>query len=181
MLSFFMKIKHLTYPLSIALILMLWTACETRNNTSETAQSKEAIAAKTIRAVTYIDNGAVVPFPDTRQVTFIVEDSTKISMTYAQFTANRDSASEKIALSDATRREEVYDNILELGELPDGIDVKPGKLPCVGSRSIDVSVIFNNGDTSRFSIMGGARCDPSLCAPFWRIDSLAAVLIKSKN
>jgi hypothetical protein len=176
-----MKIKHLTYPLSIALILMLWTACETRSNTSETAQSKEAIAAKTIRAVTYIDNGAVVPFPDTRQVTFTIEDSTKIFMTYAQFTANRDSTSEKITLSDAARREEVYDNILELGELPDGIDVKPGKLPCVGSRSVDVSVIFNNGDTSRFSITGGARCDPSLCPPFWQIDSLAEVLIKSKN
>jgi hypothetical protein len=178
MLSFFMKLKHLTHPLSISLILTVSAACETQNNaSSETAQSKEAIAAKTIRAVTFLDNGAVVPLPNTREVTFLVEDSSKISLTYAQFRAHKDSSSKKIILSDPTRREEIYDNILELAELPDGVDIKPGKQACVGSRSIDISVIFNNGDTSRFSIMGGARCDKSLCPSFWAIDSLANVLI----
>jgi hypothetical protein len=178
MLSFFMKIKHLTYPLSISIILTVLIACETQNNaSSDTAQTKETIAAKTIRAVTFLDNGAVVPMPNTREVTFWVEDSSKISLTYAQFRANRDSSSQKIILSDPTRREEVYDNILELAELPDGVDIKPGKQVCVGSRSIDISIIFNNGDTSRFSIMGGARCDKSLCPSFWAIDSLTNILI----
>lgn len=171
-----MKIKHLTYPLSIALVLTVLTACDTQNSTSETVQSKAAIAAKTIRSVTYFDNGAVVPFPNTRQITFWVEDSSKMSLNYAQFMGNKDSSSQKIPINDATRREEIYDNLLELSEFPDGIDIKPGKEACVGSRSIDISVIFGNGDTSRFSIMGGARCDKTLCPPFWAIDSLTNIL-----
>jgi hypothetical protein len=177
MLSFFMKIKHATYPLSIAFILTALIACDTQNNAAEKAQSKAAIAAKNIRSITYLDNGAVVPMPNKRQVTFWVEDSSNISLTYAQLSANSDSSSQKIILSDATRREEIYDNMLELAELPDGIDIKPGKQACVGSRSIDISVIFNNGDTSRFSIMGGARCDKTLCLPFWAIDSLTNILV----
>jgi hypothetical protein len=176
-----MKIKHVTYPLSIAVILTLSTACGTQNTPTETVQTKAVIAAKTVRAVTYLDNGAVVPFPNRRQVTFMVEDSTKIYMTYAQFRAEKDSSSQKMPLANAARCEEIYDNLIALSELPDGIDIKPGKQPCVGSRSIDISVIFANGDTSRFSIMGGARCDPSLCPPFWELDSLTNLLVKNEN
>jgi hypothetical protein len=178
--TIFMKLKH-AGPLSIALILGFATACQNPKSTSETAQEKELAAAKTVRAVTYFDNGAVVPFPNTRQVTFWVEDTTKILLTYAQFKANADSTAQKMTLSDPTRCEALYDNILELAELPDGIDIKPGKQQCVGSRGVDISVIYTNGDTSRFSIMGGARCDQTLCPSFWAIDSFANLLITEKK
>ena len=177
MLVFFMKIKHLEYPLSISLILMLFSGCGL-NASSDSAQTKAMITSKTVRAVTYIDNGAVVPEPNKRQVTFTVEDSTKIALIYAEFKKNIEPKGEKIPISDAERREQVYDNILELSDLPDGIDIKPGKQPCVGSQGIDIAVFYANGDTTRFSIMGGARCDKTLCPSFWALDSLANLLIK---
>jgi hypothetical protein len=177
-----MELKHSIYPLSISLFLTTWTACTLQNTpASQSAESKEAVAAKTVRAVTYIDKGAVVPFPKMRQVTFTVEDSTNILLNYTEFKGDVDATGEKVNISDATQREEVYDKILELAELPDGIDIKPGKQTCVGSQGIDVSVIFNNGDTSRFSIMGGARCDKSLCPSFWHIDSLTNLLLADRK
>jgi hypothetical protein len=177
---FLMKIKHALYPLSIFTILVFGMACENKKSDSaDTIKAAEVVAAKAIRAISYRDNGAVVPFPNVRQVTVVVEDSSKIFMNYATIKAGKDSTDQKITVEDAARREEIYDKILELAELPDGIDIKPGKQPCVGSRSIDISVFFNNGDTSRFSIMGGARCDKTLCPPFWAIDSLADILIKN--
>jgi hypothetical protein len=177
-----MELKHSIYPLSISLFLTTWTACTFQNTpASQATESKEVIAAKSVRSVTYLDKGAVVPFPNMRQVTFTVEDSTNIFLNYAEFKGDVDAAGEKVSISDATRREEVYDKILELAELPDGIDIKPGKQTCVGSQGIDVSVIFTNGDTSRFSIMGGARCDKSLCLPFWHIDSLTNLLLADKK
>jgi hypothetical protein len=175
-----MKMKHAQYPLSILLILMLCTACELNNNTAA-ATSKATVGPKTIRTISYLDNGAVVPAPAKRQVIFWVEDSTKILMTYANINGNRDSTSKKVDISDATRREEVYDNLVALADLPDGVDIKPGKQVCVGSRSIDIAVLFSNGDTARFSIMGGARCDRTLCPPFWHLDSLANVLLTDKK
>ena len=176
MLVFFMKIKHLEYPLSISLILMLFSACGL-NTSSDSAQTKAVPATKTVRTVTYIDNGAVVPEPNKRQVTFTVEDSTKIALAYAEFRENMEPKGEKIPISDAERRDEIYDSILELADLPDGIDIKPGKQPCVGSQGIDIAVFYSNGDTTRFSIMGGARCDKTLCPSFWVLDSLANLLI----
>ncbi|MDZ7877655.1 MAG: hypothetical protein U5L45_08295 [Saprospiraceae bacterium] len=176
-----MEVKHL-YPLSIGLFLVTWTACTLQNAPSSQAKEvKEVVAAKVVRAVTYVDKAAVVPFPKMRQVTFTVEDSTNISLNYAEFKGDIDASGERINMENANQREEIYDQILELAELPDGIDIKPGKQNCVGSQGIDVSVIFNNGDTSRFSIMGGARCDKSLCPPFWHIDSLTNLLLADKN
>jgi hypothetical protein len=173
-----MKIKHVKYFLSILLILVLWTACELSSNQSDTAQSKAVAASKAIRAISYLDNGAVVPIPNKRQVIFMVEDSTQIFMNYANIRENTDTSAEKIAILDTERREDVYDNILALADFPDGVDIKPGPQPCVGSRGIDISVIYTNGDTSSFSIMGGARCDKTLCPPFWALDSLANLLIR---
>ena len=187
MLVSFMKSKHATYPLSIraffATILTistLLTACDLTVNQSETAKSKAVAAARTVRTISYLDNGAVVPFPVKQQVTFSIEDSTKIGMIYAEMGENRDSTSKKIAILDPDQRDEVYDNLLDLADFPDGVDIKPGKQPCVGSRSIDIAILFTNGDTSNFSIMGGARCDKSLCAPFWALDSLANLLRTTK-
>ncbi len=177
MLVFFMKIKHLEYPLSISLILGLFAACGL-STASDSAQTKAVVAAKTVRTVSYVDNGAVVPKPNKRQVTFTVEDSTKIALMYAEFKENMESKGKKVPISDAERREQVYDTILELSDLPDDVDIKPGKQPCVGGRGIDISVIYSNGDTTRFSIMGGARCDKTLCPSFWALDSLANLLIK---
>ena len=184
---FFMKNKHAAYPLSIRAffatiitISTLLTACDLNVNQSETAKSKAVAAARTVRTISYLDNGAVVPFPVKQQVTFLVEDSTKIAMVYAEMGENRESTSEKMAISDPTRRDDVYDNLLELADFPDGVDIKPGKQPCVGSRSIDIAILFTNGDTTNFSIMGGARCDKSLCAPFWALDSLANLLRTTK-
>ncbi len=187
MLVSFMKSKHAAYPLSIRaffatilIISTLLTACDLNVNQSETAKSKAVAAAKMIRAISYLDNGAVVPFPVKQQVTFLVEDSTKIAMIYAEMGANRDSTTKKVVISDPSQREEVYDNLLDLADYSDGVDIKPGKQPCVGSRSIDIVLLFTNGDTSSFSIMGGARCDKSLCAPFWALDSLANLLRTTK-
>ena len=183
-----MKSKHATYPLSIyaffatiLIISTLLTACDLNINQSETAKSKAIATAKAIRTISYLDNGAVVPFPVKQQVTFMVEDSTKIAIIYAEMGENRDSTSEKVAISDPARRDDVYDNLLELADFPDGIDIKPGKQPCVGGRSIDIAILFTNGDTTNFSIMGGARCDKTLCAPFWALDSLANLLRTNKN
>jgi hypothetical protein len=157
-------------------------ACNLQNTpSSQATQSKEAIAAKTVRSVTYIDKGAVVPFPKMRQITFTVEDSTNIFLNYAEFKGEIDTTGQKFNISNTNQREDVYDKILEIAELPDGIDIKPGKQTCIGSQGIDVSVIFNNGDTSRFSIMGGARCDKSLCPSFWHIDSLTNLLLADKK
>jgi hypothetical protein len=186
---FFMKNKHAAYPLSIraffatiVTISTLLTACDLNINKSETAQSKAVTATvgKTIRTISYLDNGAVVPFPVKQQVTFLVEDSTKIDMIYAEMGENREPTNEKLAISDPARRDDVYDNLLELADFPDGVDIKPGKQPCVGSRSIDIAITFTNGDTTNFSIMGGARCDRTLCAPFWALDSLANLLRTTK-
>ena len=190
---FFMKSKHVAYPLSIraffatiVAISTLLTACDLNINKSETAQSKVATStiAKKIRTISYLDNGAVVLVPIKQQVTFLVEDSTKIDMIYAEIYAekgeNRATTNEKIAISDAARRDDVYDNLLELADFPDGVDIKPGKQPCVGSRGIDIAITFTNGDTTHFSIMGGARCDKTLCAPFWTLDSLANLLRTTK-
>jgi hypothetical protein len=177
-----MELKHSIYPLSISLFLLTSMACNLQNTpSSQATQSKEAIAAKTVRSVTYIDKGAVVPFPKMRQITFTVEDSTNIFLNYAEFKGEIDTTGQKFNISNTNQREEVYDKILEIAELPDGIDIKPGKQTCVGSQGIDVSVIFNNGDTSRFSIMGGARCDKSLCPSFWHIDSLTNLLLADKK
>ncbi len=186
---FFMKNKHVAYPLSIRAFFativtmsMLLTACDLNiNKSSDTAQAKTVgTAPKMIRTISYLDNGAVVPFPVKQRVTFLVEDSTEIAMLYAEIGENRDSTSEKWAISDPARRDDVYDNLLELADFPDGVDIKPGKQPCVGSRSIDVAILFSNGDTTHFSIMGGARCDKTLCAPFWALDSLANLLRTTK-
>ena len=111
-------------------------------------------------------------------MTFTVEDSTKIALTYAEFRENVEPKGEKVSISDAERREQVYDSILELADMPDDVDIKPGKQACVGGRGIDISVSYANGDTTRFSIMGGARCDKTLCPSFWALDSLANLLIK---
>ena len=188
MLIFFMKSKHAAYPLSIraffatiVTISTLLTACDLNiNKASETATAKIGATTKTIRTISYLDNGAVVPFPVKQRVTFSVEDSTKITMICAKMGENRDSTSEKVAISDPARRDDIYDNLLELADFPDGVDIKPGKQPCVGTRSIDIAILFSNGDTTHFSIMGGARCDKTLCAPFWALDSLANLLRTTK-
>ena len=188
MLVLFMKSKHVAYPLSIraffatiVILSTLLTACDLNiNKASETATAKVVAATKTIRTVSYLDNGAVVPFPVKQRTTFLVEDSTQIALIYAEMGENRDSTSEKIAILDPARRDDVYDNLLELADFPDGVDIKPGKQPCVGTRSIDIAILFSNGDTTHFSIMGGARCDKTLCAPFWALDSLANLLRTTK-
>jgi hypothetical protein len=174
------RTSYIRYPLSMLMVLMLWTACQTESSKAEAAKAKAEAAERTIRTMSYIDNGAVVPFPNKRQVTFMVDDTNKISLNYLLISGQKDSTKEKMAVLDAERREELYDNISELADYPDDVDIKPGKLPCVGSNSIDISLAFANGDTSRFSIMGGARCDPSLCPPFWAIDSLVNLLIAKK-
>jgi hypothetical protein len=171
------RTSYIRYPLSMLMVLMLWTACQTESNKTEAAKAKAEAAERTIRVMSYLDNGAVVPFPDKRQVTFIVEDTNKISLTYLLISGQKDSTKEKLAVLDAERREKLYDNISELADFPDDVDIKPGKLPCVGSNSVDISLVFANGDTSRFSIMGGARCDPSLCPQFRIIDSLVGLII----
>ena len=183
-----MKSKHSAYPLSIraffatiATLSTLLTACDLNiNQSSEASKSKIGTTPKTIRTISYLDNGAVVPFPVKQRVTFLIEDSTKIDMVYAEMAENREPTAEKWAISDPTRRNDVYDNLLDLADFPDGVDIKPGKQPCVGSQSIDIAITFTNGDTTNFSIMGGARCDKTLCAPFWTLDSLANLLRTTK-
>ena len=106
-----MKNKHSAYPLSIcaffatiATLSTLLTACDLNiNQSSEASKSKIGTTPKTIRTISYLDNGAVVPFPVKQRVTFLIEDSTKIDMVYAEMAENREPTAEKWAISDPTR------------------------------------------------------------------------------
>ena len=175
-----MKTNAFTYPLSILMSFMLLTACESENARAEAAIAKEKLASKTIRQVMYIDNGAVVPMPNMQQITLNVEDTLKMQLMFWNMNGGVDTTKSSFTITDAQIREELRDNLTELSDIPDGSDIKQGKAPCVGANNIDIAMIFSSGDTSRFSILGAARCDKSLCQPFWSIDSIAKIIL-NKN
>ena len=118
--------------------------------------------------------GAVVPMPNTRRVAFRLEDSTAVSMTYIEYSAQKPDGQKTDLRLTTTQRDDVQYEMERVADFAaDGMDVKPGKQPCVGVRSIDVAVVYSTGDTARFAVMGGARCDPTLYAPVWSLDSIA--------
>lgn len=172
-----MNSLKLLIPLSILVVL---AACDFK---TEKEKEKEAKAtaektdiAKGIREIRYVDGGAMVPMPMTRTISITVKDSSNAILTYMECMGT-DTSKGDITIS-KERVEMLYDNMLKMVEIPDGMEIKPGKVPCVGKRGIEVSMIFNTGDTSRFKINGGALCDRGVIPEWKQIDSLATVMYK---
>lgn len=158
-------------------ILMILAACDFKTEKEkEAAIVEKTDIAKGIREIRYIDGGAVVPNPMIRTISINVKDSSNAILTYLECMGNDTSKSDIIISKE--RIEMLYDNMLKMVEIPDGMEIVPGKMPCVGRRGIEVYMIFNTGDTSRFKINGGALCDRDVIPEWKQIDSLATVIYK---
>ena len=172
-----MNSLKLLIPLSI---LMVLGACDFK---TEKEKEKEAKAtaekmdiAKGIREIRYVDGGAVVPLPMTRTISINVKDSSNAILTYMECMGS-DTSKSDVNIS-KERIEMLYDCMIKMVEIPDGMEIIPGKVPCVGRKGIEVSMIFNTGDTSRFKINGGALCDRDVIPEWKQLDSLATVIYK---
>ena len=156
---------------------MVLGACDFKTEKEKQAALVEkADISKGIREIRYIDGGAVVPNPMIRMVSINVKDSSNAIMSYMECMGS-DTSKGDISIS-KERIEMLYDNMLKMVEIPDGMEIIPGKVPCVGRKGIEVSMIFNTGDTSRFKINGGALCDKDVIPEWKQIDSLATVIYK---
>lgn len=170
-----MKTHCIIAPLSIMVVL---TACDLDKTASNADKNKDN-APKTVREVRIFDNGAVVPMPDTRRLSFVLKDSTSVLLTYLSFrNGGKDSTKQEVILRDEAS-DAAQDFAENLSDIADGTEIKPGKFPCVGVSNLDVSVIFSTGDTTQFTISGSARCDRSLFPDVWSLDSLANAAVKN--
>lgn len=165
----------LILPLSIITFLV---ACENTNtfskNTAVTQNSEPLV--KDVMEIKYIDEGAVVPNPRIRDISIVLKDSVNALLSYWQYSNNTVDTSKTNIPIPKDKIEEIYDNLVKLSDIPDGMEINPGKVPCVGHKSINVAIIFNTGDTSRFKINGGALCDADVIPEWKMIDSITNVL-----
>ena len=167
-----MNSLKLLIPLSI---LMVLAACEFKTEKEKQAALVEKTdIAKGIREIKYIDGGAVVPNPMIRIVSINVKDSSNAIMSFMECMGS-DTSKADITIS-KEHLEMLYDNMLKMVDIPDGMEIVPGKVPCVGKKGIEVYMIFNTGDTSRFKINGGALCDRDVIPEWKEIDSLATAM-----
>ncbi len=167
-----MNYLKLLIPLSI---LMVLEACDFKTEKEKQAALIEKMdIAKGVREIRYVDGGAVVPNPMTRTVSINVKDSTNAILSYMECIGSDTSKGDIIISKE--RIEMLYDNMLKMVDIPDGMEIVPGKVPCVGRKGIEVYMIFNTGDTSRFKINGGALCDRDVIPEWKEIDSLAMAL-----
>ena len=167
-----MNFLKLLIPLSI---LMVLAACDFKTEKEkEAALVEKTDIAKGVREIKYIDGGAVVPNPLTRIVSINVKDSSNATMSYMECMGSDTSKGDIIISKE--RIEMLYDNMLKMLDIPDGMEIVPGKVPCIGKRGIEVYMIFNTGDTSRFKINGGALCDRDVIPEWKAIDSLATAM-----
>lgn len=154
---------------------------ENNDNTEKTGEN----ITKAISEVIFVDNGAVVPKPARRRISWVLKNSENILLNYTEQNSDAQTSSQKdITVSDEARDEmrDEIDRIAEFAE--DGLAIKPGKQPCVGMNSMNVEVVYNTGDTSRIAISGSVRCDPSLYPSIWALDSMATEMyhnFKSKT
>ena len=167
-----MNFLKLLIPLSISMVL---GACDFKTEKEkEAANVEKTDMAKGIREIKYIDGGAVVPNPMIRTVSINVKDSSNAIMSYMECMGT-DTSKGDVTIS-KERIEILYDNMVKMVEIPDGMEIIPGKVPCVGRKGIEVYMIFNTGDTSRFKINGGALCDRNVIPEWKEIDSLATAM-----
>ena len=175
------KIKFNLCPI-LLLILLMTSACIDINPKSNENDSREIVnkdMAKEVKEVIFEDNGAVVPMPRVRRMILRLKNAENMSLSYSEQNGDgSDGTQNDITINDNAReamRDEI-DKIVEFAE--DGIDVKAGKLPCVGMNSLNIAVVYNTGDTSRFAVSGSARCDPSLYPSVWALDSMATEVFR---
>lgn len=159
-------------PLSIVMIL---SACDSKISETE-KQTSEKIdnPIKAVKEIRYMDGGATVLNPTIRTVSINVKDSANLDLTYME--TNGIDTTRSFVKIPKDQIETLYDNMLKMIEIPDGMEIIPGKVPCVGRKGIEVSIIFNTGDTSRFEINGGALCDKDVIPEWKKIDSIATLL-----
>ncbi|NJN33502.1 MAG: hypothetical protein HC817_03845 [Saprospiraceae bacterium] len=129
---------------------------------------------KTITEIFYTDKGAVVPRPTVTTVHFIFKDSLNAFLTYKA--VNLTDTLKNEAKISPDRIAFLRDLTDALADVEDGEELKQGKNPCVGTRSVDVNIVYNTSDTTRFRISGGARCDATILPAWHQMDSLAQVL-----
>jgi hypothetical protein len=168
---------HRTHSLVFILMLLLNVSCidlNPKSNSTETGEIFDKNVPKAVKEVILEDNGAVVPIPKLRRFVFRIKNREDILFSYSEQNGEqKDGTKDDIAINKDEQeiiRDEI-DKIIEFAE--DGVDVKAGKLPCVGMNSLNIAVVYNTGDTSRFAITGSARCDPSLYPSVWAVDSMA--------
>lgn len=174
--------KNILWAISISMVFFA-SSCINFNTKSDENSSSEMVdknTPKMVKEVILEDNGAIVPIPQRHRVVLKLKNSESILLSYAEQNGEiQDGTQNDIAIDDNTResmRDEI-DKIIESAE--DGIDVKVGKQPCVGMNSLNVSVVYNTGDTSRFAVTGSARCDPSLYPSVWAVDSMATEMYRA--
>ncbi len=161
--------------------LILNASCEyiLKNPSKNTSQIRVNPAEtspknKVVTEVFYVDNGAIVPRPTISTVHFILKDSLNALFTFNAISFS-DSVVNKMKIS-PDRIALLNEQIEALANVEDGEELKQGKKPCVGMRSVDVNVVYNTGDTTRFRISGGARCDATILPAWHQMDSLAKIL-----
>lgn len=180
-LSFNLKICQNT--LFIILMFMV-SACSDMNSKPNEGDSSPSFGdkkpSKQIKEVILVDNGAVIPVPTIRRFVMTFKNSDNILFAYREQTGTYVSENQSNMLINAENHEAVRDEIDKIAELAeDGLDVNPGKLPCTGMNSLNIEVVYNTGDTSRFDVSGLARCDPSLYPSVWALDSMATMVYRT--
>ena len=135
---------------------------------------------KAIKEVILVDNGAVVPVPTVRRLVLTLQSLDNYLLSYSENTGMYLNENQSNMTIGGDTRDEISDEIENIAELAeDGLDVNAGKQPCVGMNSMNVEVVYNTGDTSRFEVSGSARCDPSLYPSVWALDSISMVIFKN--
>jgi hypothetical protein len=178
-------VKKFSFNLLIILLVII-SSCININpksdENSDNTEKSEENGEKTISEVILIDNGAVVPKPSTRRISWVLKNSENILLNYTEQNGdNIKSTKSDILISDDTR-DEVRDEIDRIAEFAeDGLAIKPGKQPCSGMNSMNVAVIYNTGDTSRIAISGSVRCDPTLYPSVWALDSMATEMYRNSK
>jgi hypothetical protein len=172
-LFFVLRLK----ALSALLFSIFFMACENKAPVIKNNTEDRTLIARDVKEIKYIDEGAVVPNPRIREISILLQDSANAHLNYLTYTQNQGNDTTKKDIKVTQERVELfYDNMIKLADLPDGMEIIPGKVPCVGKKSINVSIIFNTGDTSRFKISGGALCDNDVIPEWKLIDSLTSVI-----
>lgn len=178
--------KRIFIPFFILWVVMTISCINIKPKSDENSTDENETTGhskiKKIEEVILVDNGAVVPSPLTRRVTWRLKNDENILLHYTE--QNGDDS--KLMQSDMTltgdARDEMRDEIEKVAEFTDdALSIKQGKQPCVGMNSLQVSVIYSTGDTSRIAISGSVRCDPSLYPSVWALDSMATEMYKKNK
>lgn len=179
---FFIK-KHMIHPLYILLIFSIVSCIDRSSSSEEDTKDSESVGEnmpKAISEVIFVDNGAVMTKPSTRRIKWTLKNAENILLSYTEQNGDdKNGTHSDITVNDDTR-DAVRDEIERIAEFAeDGLAIKPGKQPCAGMNSLQVSVVYNTGDTSRIAISGSVRCDPSLYPSVWALDSMATDIYRA--